>query len=198
MFCLFQGVANSSSSCLSCYYTCHSCSGPNDYEVRWWYLTLVSSNNITFLVFIMLRGRCAGLQLCSGKILSQQTPGLQGGWLIKLLLLPHPRLHLQCCPHCVSGHLYSQKKKEQRVRLYHSNWHQSTINYFSSKQSLLDRVKSPANKFRNVAKGLPGKISSTVAYNDYDDSSSEVEDFVKPYSDEPDQEKFLKPYRDDA
>merc|ERR1719323_389756 len=28
----YEGVANSSSSCLSCYYTCHSCSGPNDYE----------------------------------------------------------------------------------------------------------------------------------------------------------------------
>ena len=64
---------------------------------------------------------------------------------------------------------------------------------FFRKQSLLDRVKSPANRFRNATKGL----SSTVAYNDYDDSSSEIEDFVKPYSDDADNEKFLKPYRDD-
>ena len=62
---------------------------------------------------------------------------------------------------------------------------------------MLDRVKSPANKLRQAAKGLPGKISSSGPFNDYDDSSSEVEDFVKPYSDEPDNEKFLKPYRDD-
>ena len=29
----FQGVANSTTACLNCYYTCHTCSGPNDYEV---------------------------------------------------------------------------------------------------------------------------------------------------------------------
>ena len=68
-----------------------------------------------------------------------------------------------------------------------------TQQMFFRKQSLLDRVKSPANRFRNATKGL----SSTVAYNDYDDSSSEIEDFVKPYSDDADNEKFLKPYRDD-
>ena len=62
------------------------------------------------------------------------------------------------------------------------------------KQSLLDKVKSPANRFKNIAaKGL----SSTVGYNDYQESSSEIEDFVKPFHDSPDEEKFLKPYRDD-
>jgi len=65
----------------------------------------------------------------------------------------------------------------------------------AGKQSLLDRVKNPANRLRNAAKGLPSKISSSVAL--YEDSSSEIEDFVKPYSDEPDNEKFLQPYRDD-
>ena len=56
-------------------------------------------------------------------------------------------------------------------------------------------MKNPANRLRNAAKGLPSKISSSVAL--YEDSSSEIEDFVKPYSDEPDNEKFLQPYRDD-
>jgi len=64
----------------------------------------------------------------------------------------------------------------------------------AGKQSLLDKVKSPANRFKNIAaKGL----SSTVGYNDYQESSSEIEDFVKPFHDSPDEEKFLKPYRDD-
>ena len=30
---VLQGVANSSTACLPCYYSCHTCSGPNDYEV---------------------------------------------------------------------------------------------------------------------------------------------------------------------
>jgi len=63
----------------------------------------------------------------------------------------------------------------------------------AGKQSLLDKVKSPANRFKNATKGL----SSTVSYNDYQESSSEIEDFVKPFHDEPDKEKFLKPYRDE-
>ena len=67
------------------------------------------------------------------------------------------------------------------------------LTFFFRKQSLLDKVKSPANRFKNATKGL----SSTVSYNDYQESSSEIEDFVKPFHDEPDKEKFLKPYRDE-
>ena len=65
------------------------------------------------------------------------------------------------------------------------------------KPSLLDRVKSPVNRYRNEFKGLPNKLSTSLPYRDYEESSSEIEDFVKPYSDEPDTNKFLKPYTDD-
>ena len=30
----FQGVANYQNTCIKCYYSCKSCSGPNDYDVR--------------------------------------------------------------------------------------------------------------------------------------------------------------------
>jgi len=67
----------------------------------------------------------------------------------------------------------------------------------AGKQSLLDRVKSPANRYRNEFKGLPSKLTTSLPYHDYEESSSEIEDFVKPYSDEPDTNQFLKPYADD-
>ena len=49
----------------------------------------------------------------------------------------------------------------------------------------------------NLLLWLPNKLSTSLPYRDYEESSSEIEDFVKPYSDEPDTNKFLKPYTDD-
>ena len=58
-------------------------------------------------------------------------------------------------------------------------------------------MKSPINRYRKEFKGLPSKLSTSLPYRDYEESSSEIEDFVKPYSDEPETNKFLKPYTDD-
>jgi len=68
------------------------------------------------------------------------------------------------------------------------------------KSSLLGGIKasgySPVGKSGRKAMS---KTASSLPFHDYEeDSSSEVEDFVKPYSDETeDSQTFLKPYKDD-
>jgi len=159
-----KGTANSSSACLNCYYTCHTCSGPNDYECLSCFgdAELDDSSSIG--------------KYCHNKHLISKVVGSSNwSYLLTLGFILNASLVI-----CLI--IYIIRRRRARA----------------GKQSLLDRVKSPANKFRQVAKGFPGKIASQLnSFNDYDDSSSEVEDFVKPYSDEPDNEKFLKPYGDD-
>jgi len=160
----YEGTANSSSACLNCYYTCHTCSGPNNYECLSCFgdAELDDSSSIG--------------KYCHNKHLISKVVGSSNwSYLLTLGFILNASLVI-----CLI--IYVVRRRKARA----------------GKQSLLDRVKSPANKFRHVAKGFPGKIASQLSsYNDYQDSSSEVEDFVKPYSDEPDNEKFLKPYGDD-
>jgi len=48
-----------------------------------------------------------------------------------------------------------------------------------------------------AAKKVIGKAASTLPFREYEESSSEVEDFMKPYSDEPeDSPTFMGAYRD--
>jgi len=48
-----------------------------------------------------------------------------------------------------------------------------------------------------AAKKVIGKAASTLPFREYEESSSEVEDFMKPYSDEPeDAPTFMGAYRD--
>jgi len=48
-----------------------------------------------------------------------------------------------------------------------------------------------------AAKKIIGKAASTLPFREYEESSSEVEDFMKPYSDEPeDSPTFMGAYRD--
>jgi len=67
----------------------------------------------------------------------------------------------------------------------------------AGKTSLLERVKNSTSRYSPVAsKGLTGKSASTLPFHDYEESSDEADDFMKPYSDEP-STTFLKPYTDD-
>jgi len=155
----YEGVANSSSACLSCYYTCHTCTGPNDYECQSCFgdSELDTSSRIG--------------QYCHNKHLVSKVVGSTNwSYLLTLGFIINAALVL-----CLVVYILRRRKNK------------------AGKQSLLDKVKSPANRFKNATKGL----SSTVSYNDYQESSSEIEDFVKPFHDEPDKEKFLKPYGDE-
>jgi len=68
----------------------------------------------------------------------------------------------------------------------------------AGKASLLERVKNSTSRYSPVAsKGLGGKSGSTLPFHDYEDSSDEVDDFMKPYSDDPNKANFLKPYTDE-
>lgn len=155
----YEGVANSSTACLSCYYSCQTCHGPNDYEC----LTCYGDAELDTTSSI---GKyCHNKNLVS-KIFSSSrwyyvmTLGFIANFAVVLCLI-----------------VYILRKRKAKA----------------GKQSLLDRVKSPANRF----KGLPSKLSTSLPYHDYEESSSEIEDFVKPYSDEPETNKFIKPYTDD-
>jgi len=77
--------------------------------------------------------------------------------------------------------------------MYIFRWRQAK----AGKTSLLDRVKNSTSRYSPVAsKGLTGKTGSTLPFHDYEESSDEAEDFMKPYSDEPSASAFLKPYTD--
>lgn len=68
----------------------------------------------------------------------------------------------------------------------------------AGKTTLLERVKNSTSRYSPVAsKGLTGKSGSTLPFHDYEESSDEADDFMKPYSDDPSASTFLKPYTDD-
>merc|ERR1719334_1672555 len=78
--------------------------------------------------------------------------------------------------------------------LYIFRWRSSK----AGKVSLLERVKNSTNRYSPVAsKGLVSKSGSTLPFHDYEESSDEADDFMKPYSDDPSDSTFLKPYTDD-
>jgi len=160
----YQGVSNNTAACLDCYYSCQTCSGPNDYECTSCYgdAELDESSSL---------GKYCHNKTLIFKIFSSSrwyyilSIGFVVNFIIVILLV-----------------------------LYILRWRRAK----AGKTSLLDRVKNSTSRYSPVAsKGLTGKNSSTLPFHDYEESSDEAEDFMKPYSDEPGDSAFLKPYTDD-
>jgi len=160
----YEGVSNNTAACLDCYYSCQTCSGPNDYECMSCYgdAELDESSSL---------GKYCHNKTLVFKIFSSSrwyyilSIGFIVNFIIVVLLV-----------------------------LYIFRWRQAK----AGKTSLLDRVKNSTSRYSPVAsKGLTGNTSSTLPFHDYEESSDEAEDFMKPYSDEPSAATFLKPYTDD-
>jgi len=75
------------------------------------------------------------------------------------------------------------------------------INRRRARKGLAKSLLGGSKSSRYVPVGKTGKMSktaSTLPFHDYEESSDEVEDFMKPYSDEPeDSPTFMKPYKDE-
>jgi len=163
---LDEGVSNNTASCLSCYYSCQTCSGPSDSECLSCYgdAELDESSgdgkychnkNLVFKIF------------SSSRWYYVLSIGFVVNFIIVVLLV-----------------------------FYICRWRASKAG--KSKSSLLERVKSSTRNYSPVAnKGLTGKTGSTLPFHDYEESSDETDDFMKPYSDDPSATTFLKPYTDD-
>eukprot|EP00092_Neocalanus_flemingeri_P033440 GFUD01036357.1.p1 GENE.GFUD01036357.1~~GFUD01036357.1.p1 ORF type:complete len:862 (-),score=191.63 GFUD01036357.1:334-2919(-) len=161
---LYEGVSNNSAACLDCYYSCRTCSGPNDYECISCYgdAELDESSSL---------GKYCHNKTLVFKIFSSSRWYyiLSIGFIINFIIVVV-------------------------LVMYILRWRRAK----AGKTSLLDRVKNSTSRYSPVAsKGLTGKTGSTLPFHDYEESSDEAEDFMKPYSDEPSASTFLKPYTDD-
>jgi len=162
----YEGVSNNTATCLSCYYSCQTCSGPSDSECLSCFgdADLDESSgdgkychnkNLIFKIF------------SSSRWYYVLSIGFFVNFIIVVLLV-----------------------------FYICRWRASKAG--KSKSSLLERVKSSTRNYSPVAnKGLSVKSGSTLPFHDYEESSDETDDFMKPYSDDPSATTFLKPYTDD-
>ena len=162
----YEGVSNNTATCLSCCYSCQTCSGPSDSECLSCFgdADLDESSgdgkychnkNLIFKIFSSWRWHYV------------LSIGFFVNFIIVVLLV-----------------------------FYICRWRASKAG--KSKSSLLERVKSSTRNYSPVAnKGLSVKSGSTLPFHDYEESSDETDDFMKPYSDDPSATTFLKPYTDD-
>jgi len=172
----FEGEANNTATCLTCYYSCKTCTGPNDYECSSCYGDADLNENSGIGKYCHNKGLVFKI-FSSSRWYYVLSIGFIVNFIVVVVLV-----------------------------LYILRWKRSR----DGKAGLLARVKSGATRYSPVGTtGLTAakktgmkKTGSTLPFHDYvetDDSEDEVEDFIKPYSDEPNQDKasFLKPYKDD-
>lgn len=159
----YEGRSNSTPACLACYYTCRTCTGPNDYQCS-------SCFGDSHLASDSGRATCHNAGLVDKVVASSKwyyvlSIGLILNFFVVILLV-----------------VYILRRRARQ-----------------GKVGLLGGSKGP--RYSPMAKGgkkALGKTSSAAAFRDYEESSSEVEDFMRPYSDEPEESPtFMKPFKDD-
>jgi len=160
----YQGQSNRTATCLSCYYSCRRCVGPNDNQCTGCFgdAELEATGN---------GGHCHNIGLMS-KILSSSKwyYVLSLGFLVNFFVV-------------IVLIMYILRRRARK----------------GLTNSLLGG--SRGTRYSPVAKSskkIMSKTASSLPFENLEESSSETEDFMKPYSDEPeDSPTFMKPYKDE-
>jgi len=166
----FQGSANSSATCLPCYYSCQSCTGPNDYQCSTCYGDAELDSNSDSGSFCHNKGLIFKI-FSSSRWYYVLSIGFLVNFLIVIVLV-----------------LYIIRRKRAKA---------GKTSLLSRVKSGGNRYSPVSSSGLKAGAGLL-KGASSLPFTEYESDSEESEEFVKPYSDDPSESpSFLKPYKDD-
>jgi len=164
----FQGESNGTSACLTCYYSCKTCSGPNDYQCESCYGDAELDESLGSGKFCHNKGLI--FKIFSS---SRWYYVLSIGFLVNFLIVVVLTLYI----------IRRRRARDGKISLL------DRVKQGGSRYSPVGSAGPLVGK--KAGSKLPFNDYE-------ESESDEAEDFMKPYSDEPSSSpSFLKPYKDD-